>query len=134
MTETTQPDPQVVAWMRAYRSNLPASIDPSTARMETVREYRNAHSEEAWRLGLRALVDAYAIAARKPVTVADIPAGQGPASLFLMRDALHDAVGLWFKDGDGAVQWCRWEAAPGDSPASTAYWDHLAATLPHVTA
>jgi hypothetical protein len=50
-----------------------------------------------------------------------------------MRDALHDAVGLWFKDGDGAVQWCRWEAAPGDSPASTAYWDHLAATLPHVT-
>jgi hypothetical protein len=100
MTETTQPDPQVVRCPWCEGHPRPCADHQS---------------------------------ARKPLTVADIPAGQGPASLFLMRDALHDAVGLWFKDGDGAVQWCRWEAAPGDSPASTAYWDHLAATLPHVT-
>jgi hypothetical protein len=72
MTETTQPDPQVVRCPWCEGHPRPCADHQS---------------------------------ARKPLTVADIPAGQGPASLFLMRDA----------------------------PASTAYWDHLAATLPHVT-
>jgi hypothetical protein len=134
MTETTQPDPRVVAWMRAYRSNLPASIDPSTARMETVREYRNAHSEEARRLGLRALVDAYAIAARKPLTVADIPAGQGAASLFIGNDPRGIGKAVLFKEVDGSLAWVDdWFPSPPPATAAAAWRDHLAVTLPTVT-
>jgi hypothetical protein len=59
MTETTQPDPQVVAWMRAYRGP-PGDHRPQRRPDWRRREYRNAHLAPRRHDAseLRALVDA----------------------------------------------------------------------------
>lgn len=120
MTETAQPDPQVVAWMRGYLRDSPDHdyIDATNA-------YFIAHPYDMTKgpPGMRAAYEA----ARKPLTVTDIPAGQGPASLFI-----DDAV--WFKHADGRVVVAYLRMDYDGSHAKAALWDHLAATLPHVTA
>jgi hypothetical protein len=123
MTETTQPDPQVVVWMREQLAEDPFASDGELLTRAAV-----------WfgsvPLGSRG---ASLIAARKPSRLADIPAGRGVASLFIAPDPISREAALWFKNDTGHWHFLRWIPGPGDSPAARALWEHLAATLPHVT-
>jgi hypothetical protein len=142
MTEKT-PDPQVVAWMRRYLRDNPAPNDYGASNKATaMRACRQALGME---IHLRDLSDAY-LAARKPLTVADIPAGQGPASLFLATVGTRDGgitaspglgggpLWLWFKDEDGTLLMLERAPSPTSRADFAARWDHLAATLPTVAA
>jgi hypothetical protein len=127
MTETTQPDPQVVAWMREYLRGSPDHdyIDATNA-------YFIAHPYDMTKdpPGMRAAYEA----ARKPLTVADIPAGQGAASLFIGNDPRGIGKAVLFKEVDGSLAWVDdWFPSPPPAPAAAAWRDHLAATLPTVT-
>jgi hypothetical protein len=126
MTETTQPDTQVVAWMREYLQDSPDHdyIDATNA-------YFIAHPYDMTKdpPGMRIAYEA----ARKPLTVADIPAGQGAASLFLRRDPVGGEMDLCFKHDDGrdVVIGITLDQLSGATTA--ALTEHLAATLPTVT-
>jgi hypothetical protein len=123
-----QPDPQVVAWMRAYRSNLPEHLDLVSMRLRTIKAYRGAHPEcDAM---LADLGDAYREAALKPLTRADIPAGQGGASLYIATDGRR--LSVWFKRRDGHAMHLITDPGPHATAADAALWEHLAATLPTV--
>jgi hypothetical protein len=136
MTETAQPDLRVVAWMREYRAS-----HPDACIHETVDAYLGEPADPS----AFPILVASARAARKPLTVAGIPAGQGPASLFLATVGTRDGgitaspgVGggelwLWFKDGDGTLLMLERAPSPTSRADFVARWDHLAATLPHVT-
>jgi hypothetical protein len=123
MTETTQPDPQVAAWMREYLRDSPDHdyIDATNA-------YFIAHPYDMTKdpPGMRAAYEA----ARKPLTVADIPAGQGPASLFI-GPFLPGIDALYFKAHDRRL--ARVMEQPTIRTEQRALWDHLAVTLPTVT-
>jgi hypothetical protein len=117
--------------MQAHRSTLDPRMHPSDARVETVRAYRNAHREESLRHGLRALVDAYNEAARKPLTVADIPAGDGIASLFIAADA-DGKPSLWRQCTDGAPEVVYRPPSHG-SKGEALLWALIEAHVPTVT-
>lgn len=120
MTETTQLDPQVVAGMRAVLGKRPDATDKQL--IDAYYTWHATPDPDAVRAAIQV--------ARKPVTVADIPAGQGPASLYIGR-ASDGCPVLTFKDEDGDM--IVIEHGNPTTPSGRAYWDHLAATLPHVT-
>jgi hypothetical protein len=129
VTETTQPDPQVVAWMREYLRKNP---DAYAVDVNEAYYLCYPHNDLTSRDFVQALH-----AAKQPVTVADIPAGQGAVSLYVGRPEAFRRAGLGefallFKRADGSSEVVDWPPE-GQSPGSAALWDHLAATLPHVT-
>jgi hypothetical protein len=70
-------------------------------------------------------------------TLADIPAGEGAASLFL-RPNIHGGLSLWFNTTHGLAVNVHTQrdfspATPNLAAGEAALWGHLAATLPTVT-
>jgi hypothetical protein len=107
MSEPTQPDPQVAA------------------------------SDEVDAMTDEQVVDELLRVARKPLTLADIPAGQGPASLYLTKRGVR--LMLRYKAYDGVTAYLETEPNHQErfgfsANASEALWEHLAATLPTVEA
>jgi hypothetical protein len=121
MTETTQPDPQVVAWMRGHMRRHPGAC---------IHKVVDAYVGEPADLSAFPVLHASARAARTPLTVADIPAGQGPASLYVDE---YGVVRYRAANGRGVVIPTSWDPADDDGWAAlNAALEHLAATLPHV--
>jgi hypothetical protein len=111
VTETTEPDPQV-EW------------GPSCPVCGNLPDQPDAHWPTCGNASFRRRI-LWPRPARKPLTVADIPGGQGAASLFLRPDRYGDLF-LCRKGADGSVARIPIEKVP-------ALWEHLAATLPTVT-
>jgi hypothetical protein len=134
MSDATQPDPQLVAWMYRWRRDNPRQDGGNApTKVRTIHAWLSAQGFESLAespYGLRDLVDAYN-AAGKPLTVADIPAGQGPASLFLAPFA-GELRGVYFKAEDGRV--ARVMEENRTRHEMRVLWDHLVATLPTVDA
>jgi hypothetical protein len=133
VTETTQPDPQVMSWMYRWRRDNPRQDGgPAPTKVRTIHAWLGAHGFDSLAESphsLRDLVDAYN-AAQKPMTVADIPAGQGPTSLFIAPDSTG-VPRVYYKDADGDIT--AWSySADSRHGAARAMWEHLAATLPTV--
>jgi hypothetical protein len=147
MTETTQPDPRVArvypdGWNLGYcvsgsesdgTACVPIAVDrdavaedAETAERATGARMEVFHDGEHW-CYRPALTPA-----RKPLTVADIPAGQGPASLFI-GPGRYGEHAVMYRTGLDYDHVFMTEGPDDPSEARRAMWDHLAATLPHVT-
>jgi hypothetical protein len=132
-TETIQPDPEVVAWMRDYRQRNPQHQVASAAVAEYLAHLaeRDPVAALRWRRHLTPLVSAW-VAAKPATTVTDIPAGQGAASLFIAPDSSGWSA-AWYKDADDQRTLVMYDPAiVATIPSHVALWEHLAATLPAV--
>lgn len=130
MTETTVSATELLAYLLTQYERA-VSIH-AQVRMDTDEDRRlHADAITALRRAGEPVARYLDRAARKPLTAADVPGGQGPASLHITSSGGRAA--LWFKADGGTLHFIRWAAGPGDTPPARALWDHLAATIPHVT-
>jgi hypothetical protein len=131
MTETTQPDPAAEWRARQIEDARRAVVAMSDERRADVEALIG---EQPDLLGPE-LAEAFGLTPRppKPLTVADIPAGQGAASLFLRRLERSGKLVAWYRANNVETIAFMREPEPHAGPAEHALWDHLAATLPTVT-
>jgi hypothetical protein len=131
MTETTQPvgAAELLAYLLTQYERA-VSIH-AQVRMDTDEDRRlHADAVTALRRAAEPVARYLDRAAREPVTVADIPAGQGPASLYV-APFVGDLRAVYFKAEDGRV--ARVTEENRMRYEMRVLWEHLAATLPHVT-
>lgn len=127
MTETTQPHPQGESdedprrdALRCIECEFRADDSPGGWYEAAEHRDRTGHRYE------------HVKPTRKPLTVADIPAGQGAASLYI-GPGYRGELGVYYRTGLTHDHVFMTEGPDDPNEARRAMWEHLAATLPTVT-